>query len=226
MKYKALLLDIDNTLYDYNSAHNKAKNSVIEYCKSRFNIDAWTIEEAYKKAREKVHIGLKETAASHNRLLYFQNMCEILGINPLDEALRLDNQYWDKFIENMVLFDGAMALLELYKNKICLVTDLTAYIQYRKIDKLKLKEYCRLMVTSEEAGREKPHPYMFLLGLQKLGLEASDVCMIGDNFEKDIVGAAALNMDTIWFNHENSSVNGSYGNVKQARTFDEILKMV
>lgn len=225
MKYKALLLDIDNTLYDYNYAHIDAKNSVIEFCKSRFKQDKSIIEEAYKKAREKVHIGLKETAASHNRLLYFQYMCEILGINPLEEALRLDNLYWDRFIENIVPFEGVVELLEMYKNKICLVTDLTAHIQYRKIEKLELKDYCRLMVTSEEAGKEKPHPYMFMLGLQKLGLETSDVCMIGDNFKKDVVGAAALNIDSIWLNHENNPVDDRYV-VKQARTFKDILEMI
>ena len=39
MKYKALLLDIDNTLYDYNATHAIAKKSSIEYCKTQFNID-------------------------------------------------------------------------------------------------------------------------------------------------------------------------------------------
>ena len=84
MKFKALLLDIDNTLYDYNSTHNIAKKSVVEFCKNKFNIDEKVILKAYEKARKNVHIELSETAASHNRLIYFQKMCEILKINPLE----------------------------------------------------------------------------------------------------------------------------------------------
>ncbi len=226
MKYKALLLDIDNTLYDYNSTHAIAKKSVIEFCKTQFNIDEMTISKAYDKARKKVHIELSETAASHNRLLYFQKMCEILILNPLQYSFKLYNIYWDTFLENITPFDGLYELLEQYKNKICLVTDLTAHIQYRKIEKLKLNQYCQAIVTSEEAGKEKPHPYMFILALQKLDLKADDVCMIGDSFKKDIFGASNLGIDTIWFNHEQKEENYEDKSIKEVKAFKEILELV
>ena len=123
MKYKALLLDIDNTLYNYNSVHAIAKKSVVEYCQTQFNIDEPAISAAYEKARKKVHIELSETAASHNRLLYFQKMCEILMLNPLQHSLKLYDIYWDTFLENITPFDGVYKMLEKYKNKICLITD-------------------------------------------------------------------------------------------------------
>lgn len=226
MKYKALLLDIDNTLYDYNSTHSIAKKTVIEFCKAQFNIDEMTISKAYDKARKKVHIELSETAASHNRLLYFQKMCEILSLNPLLYSFKLYNIYWDTFLENITPFDGVYELLEQYNNKICLVTDLTAHIQYRKIEKLKLNEYCQAVVTSEEVGKEKPHPYMFMLALQKLDLKASEVCMIGDSFKKDIFGATNLNIDAIWFNHENKQESYSQTSIKETKTFKEILEFI
>ena len=226
MKYKALLLDIDNTLYDYNSTHAIAKKRVIEFCKNQFSIDETTLSKAYDKARKKVHIELSETAASHNRLLYFQKMCEILTLNPLEYSFKLYNIYWDTFLENITPFDGVYELLEQYKNKICLVTDLTAHIQYRKIEKLKLNEYCQAVVTSEEAGKEKPHPYMFMLALQKLDLKASEVCMIGDSFKKDIFGATNLNIDAVWFNHENKQESYSQTSIKETKTFKEILEFI
>ena len=226
MKYKALLVDIDNTLYDYNSTHAIAKKSVIKFCKNQFNIDETTISKAYDTARKKVHIELSETAASHNRLLYFQKMCEILNINPLQESFKLYNIYWDIFLENITPFDGVYELLKKYKNKICLVTDLTAHIQYRKIEKLKLYEYCQTLVTSEEVGKEKPHPYMFMLALQKVDLKANEVCMIGDCFKKDIFGATSLGIDTIWFNHEKKQESYTQTSIKQVNTFKEILELV
>jgi len=202
MKYKGLLLDIDNTLYDYNISHISAKKNVINYCMSKFSLSEEQIIFAYDKARDKVQINLVETAASHNRLLYFQKMCEILDLNSLKYGLNIYNAYWDSFLDNMKLFDGVENLLRQYKNKICLVTDLTAHIQFRKIQKLGLSSFCNLMVTSEEVGKEKPHPYIFLSALHKLNLHAHDVCMIGDNFKKDIYGASNVGIDAIWFNHE------------------------
>lgn len=75
-------------------------------------------------------------------------------INPLESSFIIYNIYWDAFLENIIPFDGVYKLLEKYKNNICLVTDLTAHIQYRKVEKLKLNEYCQAIVTSEEAGKE------------------------------------------------------------------------
>jgi FMN phosphatase YigB (HAD superfamily) len=77
MKYKAILLDIDNTLYDYNKAHYFAKNKILNYCMDAFSLSKDEIILAYERARKQVHIELCETAASHNRLLYFQNFGKI-----------------------------------------------------------------------------------------------------------------------------------------------------
>jgi putative hydrolase of the HAD superfamily len=199
---------------------------VVQHCETEFNIDETSISTAYEKARKKVHNELNETAASHNRLLYFQNMCEILTINPIQQSLKLYNIYWDTFLENITPFEGVYELLEKYQNKICLVTDLTAHIQYRKIHKLKLNQYCQSIVTSEEAGKEKPNPLMFKLALQKLNLKSSEVCMIGDNFKKDIFGANSLNIHTIWLNHERKQESYSDSTIKEAKTFKEILDFV
>lgn len=226
MKYKGILLDIDNTLYDYNISHNIAKNNVIEYCVTHFKRPQSAIESAYKKARGLVHIELSETAASHNRLLYFQKMCEELNINSLNNALTLYNIYWDSFLDNMKPFEGIYDFLKKYENAICLVTDLTAHIQYRKIEKLKLNTYCNKLVTSEEAGREKPHPYMFMLALKKLNLSTNEVCMIGDNFKKDCIGASNLGISSVWINHENKQQDIENPLIKEVASFKDILNIL
>jgi putative hydrolase of the HAD superfamily len=141
-------------------------------------------------------------ASSHNRLLYFQRMLEMLDLNPLQHAMTLYNTYWDTFLDNMQVYEGVQELLTRYSGKICFLTDLTVHIQYRKVEALNLLAYSSKIVTSEEAGREKPHPYMFMLGLQKLNMSGNEVCMIGDNFKKDIKGASNLGIPSIWINHK------------------------
>lgn len=226
MRYKALLLDIDNTLYDYDVTHAFAKNKVIEYCMATLNLSKEEITLAYDKARHKVHIELCETAASHNRLLYFQKMLEILNVNPLQYSFDIYNVYWDNFLDKLVPFDGIYTLLEKYKGNICLVTDLTAHIQYRKVKKLGLDKYCNAIVTSEEAGHEKPHPYMFMLALHKLGLKSGDVCMIGDSFKKDVLGAAGAGIASVWFNHEGKQESHNDKLISEVKSFNEIIELV
>ncbi len=226
MKYKAILLDIDDTLYCYDTAHSFAIKNIIKYFQSEFKLDKETILLNYEISRKKFHLNLDKTASSHNRLLYFQNMCELLDINPLSYCKKLNNLYWDKFLENLKIFEGVYELLEKYKKKICFITDLTADIQYKKIEKLNLYKYSETIVTSEEAGIEKPHPTIFNLALKKLGTQAEDVCMIGDNFYKDICGAKNVHIDSIWFNHKHINKTYNKKTIKEVISFTEILDLV
>lgn len=203
MGFDGVLIDIDNTLYDYETVHARALKAVEEMLARRFALAGETIREAFADARNAVHVELRETASSHNRLLYFQRLCEALGHNPMYHAMETYDLYWDTFLDNIELFDGVMDFLEKIRAlKVCFVTDLTAHIQYRKIARLKLHEYAGYLVTSEEAGREKPHPYMFMLALKKLGLGPEQVCMVGDSFEKDVIGATRLGIRSFWLNRD------------------------
>jgi putative hydrolase of the HAD superfamily len=222
MRYKGILLDIDNTLYGYDESHKIALEAVVTFIKKHFSLSEKEIDLAYHRARKLVQIELGLTAASHNRVLYFQKMLEILEINPLEYTLILYSLYWDTFLSSMRPFTGIYEFLEKYKNKICLVTDLTAHIQLRKIKELGLEKYISHMVTSEEAGREKPHPYMFMAALKKMNLKADEVCMIGDSFAKDITGATNLGIDSIWINLKREYKEFDTSLVTEVYSFKEI----
>jgi len=226
MKYQGILLDIDNTLYSYNISHKLAFRQVVLLCMNRWSLDEKEIVDAYQKARKMVQVELGNTASSHNRLLYFQKMLELLKLNPLAFSMLLYNTYWDNFIESITPFDGIYDLLEKYKYKICLVTDLTAHIQYRKIKKLKLDQYISHIVTSEEAGMEKPHPYMFLTAVHKLKMNVDEVCMIGDNFKKDIVGASNLGIDAFWLNLNQEKHLFPSQKIEEVSCFHELQKFL
>ncbi|MDX2470891.1 MAG: HAD family hydrolase [SAR324 cluster bacterium] len=197
-QYKGLLLDLDHCLYDYDKAHKSAMEVLFEWAEVLTGRAKPEIEEAFSMSRKAVHSNLKNTAASHNRLLYFQGLFERLGLNPLDAALEAYEVYWGAFFEKMELREGTLEFLEKFEGEICLLTDLTAQIQYQKIDHLQLAPYLAHLVTSEEVGAEKPSPKMFETGLAKLGLLASEVCMIGDNYAKDCLGAASVNIHSYW----------------------------
>jgi len=224
--YKGLLLDIDNTLYPYNYPHEAGLNAAFSVIESRYGIETRTIMGAYLKAREEVHIRLSETAASHNRVLYFQKLLELLDLPSTTFTLDVYEAYWENFLKEMNAFEGVYEMLEKYKDRICLVTDLTAHIQHRKIKKLGLDNYVEFMVTSEEAGHEKPHPVMFKLALEKLKCSRDEVCMIGDSFKKDILGASRLGIQSIWLNSSGGTEEHNSPLIKEVNSFETILKLV
>jgi len=204
MRFKGILLDLDNTIYDYDLAHNAAFNKVIVSLSAKHKISSQKLKVFYSKARDKIHHRLSMYAAGHNRMLYFQEMFELLNINSLEYSLQAYNIYWNTFLKNMFVREGVYEFLRLSKNyPLCIVSDLTAVIQHRKIKKLNLCNYVNFLVSSEEAGHEKPRREIFDLALQKLKLFPNEVCMIGDNFDKDIKGAVSLGIKSFWLTIKN-----------------------
>lgn len=124
-------------------------------------------------------------------------------------AMDFYNVYWDTMLENMQLFGYVEPLLEELKEsgiKIGILTDLTAHIQYRKLSKLCLSDKIDYLVTSEEAGAEKPSDKMFNLMLDKFGMLSEEVLMVGDSQKKDIDGARNAGMECVLVENKNICV--------------------
>lgn len=55
-------------------------------------------------------------------------------------------------------------------------------------------------LSSAEAGVAKPHPSIFQQALAKAQLQAHEMVYVGDDPEKDVIGAQQVGLRTIWFN--------------------------
>ena len=193
---KAILLDLDDTLYAYKPYHLAGYEACKLLAEKKYQISSSDFEAAWKVGRNRVHQDLHGQGASHSRLLYVQKLYENLfqKTNP-QFALEMEETYWNTFLNNMEFKPGVEEFLKEAKDKgikMCIVTDLTAQIQMRKWLKLDLGRYIDYLVTSEEAGIEKPGAYMFELAMEKLGVKPEECIMIGDSEEKDIKGAEAM----------------------------------
>ncbi len=201
MAIKAILFDFDNTLYDYDFAHDKALKSAFKEAKKHMTISYKSFTFLYETTKKEIHRELGGTAAAHSRTLYFQRIIEkkFKTIKP-ELVLRLYETYWKNLLNNMKLKQNVIETLKFCKKnklKTAIVTDLTANIQLRKLKKLNIRNYIDAFVTSEEAGSEKPHSIMFLLTLNKLGILPKETIMVGDNAVADIEGANFVGINTV-----------------------------
>ncbi len=203
MATKGVLFDLDNTLYNYDSAPGVALGAVHREVKKHINISYPKFLELFKQSRDEVHKELDGTGASHNRTLYFQRMLEKIHEKLMPKIiLRLSKVYWNTLLSEMKLNPNVEDVLQYCKKnniKIAIVSDLTVDIQLKKIKTLKIEKYIDALVTSEEAGREKPHSIMFFLALNKLGLLPKEVIMVGDNRNTDIKGANSVGIPSVLF---------------------------
>lgn len=191
-------LDLDDTLYAYEPCNKAGFRAVLNRVEQQRIVEPAALEQAWKEARSRTHQQLSGQAASHSRLLYLHTALELLfGRSEPALALELESCFWDAYLNVMEWNPEAEAFLQALKSasiRTCIVTDLTSHIQFRKWTHLDLQRYCDFMVTSEEAGLEKPNPIIFQKALSKLQLAPEQVIMVGDNHEKDILGAVQLGM--------------------------------
>lgn len=201
---RAVLFDIDDTLYPYapcNGAGEEGMRAALSAITGT-PLSAQKFAELLSAAKRHVKTHTAGTAACHNRMLYSQRLCELCGCFSAAHALTVYNAYWDAYLAQMQLFDGALALLQDIRSagvKLGFCTDLTAHIQMRKLVQLGIADIADAMVTSEESGAEKPDPRSYRLLLQKLGVSPKEAVMIGDDYRKDILGAQSLGIHTIQF---------------------------
>lgn len=200
---KAVLIDIDNTLYAYEPCNILALKSCylkIKDSSEFFTSSEETFYERYKHYRSIITDRFYPKAVCRSRAFAFEEYFISLKIqNARDLALDFEKLYWDTFIKNIQILPAALTFLEKTKRNnivVVAVSDMTTGIQIRKLEKLGATAYIDALVTSEIAGIEKPSPVIFNMALEKAKCSASEAIMIGDDLEKDIKGAEALGIKT------------------------------
>ena len=221
---KAVIFDLDNTLYSYDANHIYGMEALAGYCRETFGITEEETREYYRKAGYIManRIGT-DTAAIHSRMLRLQCMMELLEKPLFPHVQKMYHIYWDAFLQHIEPNPGVLDfLMELRKRKIRIGigTDMTAYIQYKKLEAIGAEVYIDFMVTSEEAGVEKPHYHLFELCVEKAGVRVEECAFIGDNVKKDIEGAWESGLRGIWYTQEKEPTERRY--FPTLRSFTEI----
>ena len=199
---KAIIFDTDNTLYSYAPANQLALKSVYTKAEILLDIKKDLFEEKFKEARLEIKKRISNQASSHSRLLYIQRTIELLGFKTqLLLTLDLEQTYWRTFLQSCKLFPNVRELLDQLNSlniQTAIITDLNSQIQFRKIIFFGLEQYFDYVVTSEEAGCDKPSKAPFELALKKLNLNPNECWMIGDNLNADILGGKKCGLTTLY----------------------------
>jgi HAD superfamily hydrolase (TIGR01509 family) len=73
----------------------------------------------------------------------------------------------------------------------------------RRVD---LERWLDKIYCFKKIGHKKPSPAFFQYILDDLKLTCRSTCMVGDNFEADVLGANACGMRAVWFNEHSLEV--------------------
>ncbi len=230
---KAVFFDIDGTIYDYSRANALAVEKVKEYCECKLEISALEYEQMIKEAQKTAHSRIGGGAALHNRLIRFQCLLELMEKPLFPHAENLYHCYWNTLISAAEPEPGLLDVFEELKKRgiyVGIGTNMTADIQYRKLDSLGLGPWIDGIVTSEEVGVEKPDKKLFLLCAQKAGVSPQECVFIGDSVKDDILGACHAGMEGVLYQKEDGErEENSAGMYTVIHHFDEcigVLKLI
>lgn len=228
---KAVIFDIDNTLYSYDKAHEKAFPKLTGYAEAELGIPEEEFKEAYSREYAAVRRQLGETAAIHNRLIRIQRVLERRGLPLTPHVLRMTDLYWYSLIDAMEPSPHAGETVRALKAsgfRLGIGTDMTARVQFQKLERLGMLESFDFIVSSEEAGRDKPAPELFALCAQKAGCRPEECLFIGDSLKRDVCGALDAGMSAAWYcpAGEASSGEAKDANVWVIRDLSEIPELI
>lgn len=201
---KEVIFDIDDTLYDYEEGDAAGMERTANYAETVLQVPKEEFRALYEKLRIETNERLgMDNAAIHSRSIRLQNLLELME-KPIFPHLRnMYDLYWQVFFEVCKPEPGCMELMEELKKRgitIGIGTDMTARMQYEKLEKLGYAPYINHMVTSQEAGYEKPHAIFMERCIKKAGCSPRECVFVGDNFRKDVLGAARAGMHAVWYN--------------------------
>ncbi len=225
---RAVIFDIDNTLYSYDNCHKQAWNALCEYAQRSFSMDAQQFAACHDAAAEILMRRLGGAcAAMHDRLLRYQVLLEENGLG-LEHALPMSELYWGTLIAAAKPSPGISDCLTALKAGGCILgigTNMTIDYQLKKLEALHLLQYFDFVVSSEETQAEKPSPRLFAHCACKAGVPAEQCLYVGDNLKNDIMGARNAGMQAVWYCTDDEAVQG-HSEFARISHFDQLLKLV
>lgn len=201
MKYKVILFDADETLFDFKKSEREAfKNTMIEF---GVDYDENYHFSIYKEINTAIWKELEDGLITQSKLKIerFKRLSDKLGMN-FDEN-EFAASYMKHLGDGSFLFDGAYELVEaLSKNYILsIVTNGLTAVQEGRLKKSIIANHFKDIVISENIGIAKPHPDIFEHAINNLGVFNKDeILMVGDSLSSDIKGGINYNIDTCWYN--------------------------
>jgi putative hydrolase of the HAD superfamily len=102
------------------------------------------------------------------------------------------------------LVDGASSVVEALAttHQLGLLTNGPSDIQRRKLEGTGLADRFDAVTISGDIGVGKPSGAAFCHVLDQLGARAEDATMVGDSWERDVLGATAIGMSAVWIGDE------------------------
>lgn len=201
--YKAILLDIDQTILDFNKAEKYAITKLLKSFGVEINEEMIRVyhelDIAWWQKYEKGIVTKEELLVNR-----FKEYFALYNIE-CDDFEKANDDYLYSLGDEIFYIDDACLFVEELSKKydIYVITNGVTATQNRRLGKTDLLKYFDKVYISEQIGFAKPQKEFFNYVLKDNSLNTSDCLVIGDSLTSDMLGGKNSNIDTCWFNPDN-----------------------
>lgn len=191
---RAVLFDLDNTLTDFVKMKDGAIVAAVEAM-----VDMG-LPLSRTECRERIYAIYKREGIEYQRVfdallrdVYGQVPPAILAAGVIAYRRGRDS--------HLVLYPHVtMTLVELIKRglRLAVLSDAPAMQAWQRLHQLALAHFFDHVITFDDTGERKPSPAPFQKAMVLLGMPAEELLMVGDWPERDMRGASALGMRTVF----------------------------
>ena len=200
MAYAYVLLDADDTLFDFVKAERHCIHGVLERCGAA----SPQAEQLFVSINQGLWRRLErgEVSAERLRVLRFEELFAKLGVSlPPQEGAALYLQF---LAESCFLLPEALAVVQTLARRripVAVVTNGFSYVQHRRLQLSGLLPYLDAVVVSQDLGLQKPNPALVDLALDRLGCrDRTKALLVGDSLSSDMAAAANAGVCGVWYN--------------------------
>jgi len=206
MKYQNIFFDLDRTLWDFDKNSEKTLKQLFrDYSLQNTFGNFLFFKSRYEYHNKKLWLAYYQNRIEKEELSYrrFYLTLKEAGLDEMGLAKEIAHDFIDLSPLQTEVFPNTHECLEYLKNKnyqLHIITNGFNEVQGRKLQNSKLEKYFNQIITSENAGANKPHAQIFEYALKQTGAVIEKSIMIGDDLSTDIKGARDMGMDHIYFN--------------------------
>lgn len=205
-RYKYLLLDADNTLFDFNRAEETAFHAAFS-ASGLYADDA--VYTRYHEINDALWKQLERGEIDRARLvvLRFELLLQEMGVPDDGKSSEISRRYFYELGQQRFLLQGALNVCRELSDAypLYIVTNGNTAIQESRYHGCGLEPYIKEVFISEKIGAAKPSVQYFGLVMEAIGdADPSHYLVVGDSLTSDIDGAIAARMDAVWLDHSGS----------------------
>jgi 2-haloacid dehalogenase len=199
MKYELILMDADETLFDFQAGERNAIEQVV----AEMGLSAEGAAEKYHEINQGYWKQYEQGLVTQPELRRrrFEDFADWLGVFPQAEAM--SERYPILLGQQAILFPDALQVVRVIAQKVRLVivTNGHAQVQRSRFGRTPLLEYASDLVISEEVGFNKPDPRILYTALERSGgVRPERALMVGDSLTSDMRAGLNAGVDTCWYN--------------------------